>query len=123
MTPVPDLVRLSKLDTRFHTDPQYTIHVEYMPGSGKDRRGVRREERWKQKKRLGRGGFGTVWLEQCIDGSKKDELRAVKQIQKHGNIDYFRELEAIALFSNAKVAISTVHRFLLLLCYADIYAV
>ena len=101
--PVPDLVKLSKLETQFHSDPDYTQHTTYVCESHRDRRRVRKEERWKRKKRLGRGGFGTVWLEQCILGERKDELRAVKEVPKHGPGDFNKELEAVALFSHTKV--------------------
>ena len=59
-------------------------------------------------KELGRGSFGTVWLERCIQGNSKEEVRAVKEIQKVGSGDYFRELEAIALFSHTKVGLPLV---------------
>ena len=103
MTSIPDLIKLSKLETEFHSEPDYVQHVEYVFGSNTERKKVRKEERWKRKRRLGRGGYATVWLEQCIDGDKKEKLRAVKEIPKIGSIDYNKELEAIALFSHSKV--------------------
>ncbi|PQE08308.1 kinase-like domain-containing protein [Rutstroemia sp. NJR-2017a BVV2] len=66
------------------------------------RKKVYKEERWKKEKVLGRGGFGVVTLEKCIQGDSKDRLRAVKKIRKADN--YERELEAIALFSHEKYA-------------------
>lgn len=103
MTFVPDLVRVSKLDTIFHSDPEYTLHVKYVSESTASRRRVRREERWKRDRRLSRGAIGSVWLERCIQGDRKGKVRAVKEIPKHGSGDYNRELEAIALFSHTKV--------------------
>ena len=103
MTLIPDLVKLSKLETQFHLDPDYTQHITYVSESGKGRNTVRREERWKRKKKLGRGAYGIVWLEQCVLGEKRDELRAVKEVQKYGSGDFNRELEAVALFSHTKV--------------------
>ena len=102
MTPVPDLVKLSKLETTFLSADQ-TQHITYVSGSSTERRKYRQEERWKRKKRLGRGAFGSVYLEGCVDGPKGGELRAVKRIPKHESGNYYRELEAIALFSHSKV--------------------
>lgn len=107
-TPVPDLVRLSKLDTHFHSDPEYILHVEYVAESNTRQRKVRKEEKWKRERRLGRGGFGTVWSEKCIQGDRKGELRAVKEIPKHESYDYYRELEAVALFSHTKVILALI---------------
>jgi hypothetical protein len=104
--PLPDLVRLSQLDTRFSSSPEYTQHIQYVPGNVRERRRVRKEERWKRVRRLGRGTFGDVWLEQCIQGDTEGEVRAVKKIQKLDRNNYYRELEAIALFSHNKVDLS-----------------
>ena len=90
-------MKLSKLATKFHSNPDWTQHTTYVADNSKERRRVRREEGWIRKKRLGQGGFGTVWLEQCVQGEKNDELRAVN------STSYNRELEAIALFSHENV--------------------
>ena len=103
-TPIPDLVQLSKLDTQFHPTPEYTQHVKYVPGRTTTERGTHKKEKWKREKRLGRGGFGIVWLERCIQGDSKDELRAVKKVPKFEYSNCHRELEAIALFSHPKVS-------------------
>ncbi|KAF3761598.1 hypothetical protein M406DRAFT_333657 [Cryphonectria parasitica EP155] len=44
---------------------------------------VTRTEKWKRRKRIGAGGFLTVWLESCIEGqeNKTDTQRAVKVLQ------------------------------------------
>lgn len=107
MAPIPDLVKLSsfaRLDATFHTDPDYTEHVDYVLASGPDRKKIQQKERWKRQKRIGRGGFRTVYLERCILGNKQGDLRAVKEIVKQGCGAYDRELEAMALFSHFKVA-------------------
>ena len=103
MTPVPDLVQISKLDTHFHSDPEYILHVKYVAGTTANQRKVRKEEKWKREQKLGRGGFGTVWSEKCIQGGNKGELRAVKEIPKSDSYNYCRELEAVALFSHTNV--------------------
>lgn len=106
MPPIPDLVRVSKLDTQFCSSPEYTQHVQYVSGSTLKRVRVRKEERWRKKRGLGRGAFGVVWLEQCIHGDDGEgKVRAVKKIQKPEGNSYHRELEAIALFSHIKVSV------------------
>lgn len=52
---------------------------------------------------LGRGGSGEVYLEECLTGSKRGELRAVKRLYRC-DTDVNRELSAIALFSDPKVS-------------------
>ena len=102
MPPVPDLVRLSKLDAQFSSKPQYTQHVYDVPEAGQ--RSVRREERWKRQKELGAGSFGAVYLEQCVQGDKEGNVRAVKRIKKPEDLNYYRELEALAHFSYPQVS-------------------
>ena len=104
MTPVPDLVRITKLDTQFFPDQKCTQHVKYVTKSATERRKVGKEEKWTRGERLGRGSFGIVWLERCIQGDMKGEVRAVKKVQKLDSKDYYRELEAIALFSHTNVS-------------------
>jgi hypothetical protein len=64
---------------------------------------------WQRQRKIGGGGFGSVWLEKCTKGGKNRdiEVRAIKQIeisqQNSARIDYNRELEAIAKFSHWKV--------------------
>ncbi|KAL9084942.1 MAG: hypothetical protein Q9165_007808 [Trypethelium subeluteriae] len=102
MQTVPDLVRDSKLETR-HTGG-HTIH-RYLEASSSRRR-VLREEYWKRDKELGHGSFGRVWLEKCVKGSNEGQLRAVKMVPNFSNsssaVDFRRESEAVAKFSNAR---------------------
>lgn len=104
-TPSPDFVQVSKLDTQFHTNPDYIQHVKYVSSSNKKTRGTRKEERWKRERRLGRGSFGVVWLQQCIQGVSVGEVRAVKELPRFEDSNCHRELEAIALFSHTKVSL------------------
>jgi len=103
MSRLPDLVRDSKLDSQFLDGN--TIHLYYE--SGPSQRVVLRKEYWKRDHQIGQGAYGNVWLEKCVEGHRKGKQRAVKQIptaQKRLKTgDYFRELEAIAKFSHAKV--------------------
>lgn len=108
MAPVSDLVRDSKLDTQF--DPRYTQHVFYVSGLTPQRRKVRKEQRWVRDKTIGTGGGGTVWLETLAPENEGEiKLRAVKEIRKEPQpyklVDYSRELEAMAKFSNPRVLV------------------
>lgn len=104
-TPMPDLVLVSKLDTQFNSNPQYTQHIKYVSSSITKQRRARKEEKWKRERRLGQGAFGIIWLEQCIQGDSKREVRAVKKVPKFGSGNCHRELEAIALFSHTKASL------------------
>ena len=102
-----DLIRDSKLDTRF--DPGFTVHIYREAPTGSERRVVQRQEYWRRESRIGGGAFGCVWLEKCVQGHRDVELRAVKQVstkplRSGKRIEYSRELEAIAKFSHDKVS-------------------
>jgi hypothetical protein len=103
MSPVLDLVQESKLETQFYLDQQCTQHAWYVSGDTSEQRKVRQEERWRREKKLESDGGDIVWLEKCIQGNSKKEVRAVKKIKKSGSGDYYRELKAIALFSHSKI--------------------
>lgn len=104
MSQVSGLVKDSKLHTKL--DAELTTHTFLESTLVAGRRGRRREreELWKKKRDLGIGIFGTVWLEECVSEGK---LRAVKEVRKSvpgsRSMDYNRELEAIARFSQQKV--------------------
>jgi serine/threonine protein kinase len=109
---VSDLVSDSKLETVFPSNaatdahPPVTVHV-YLESHLS--RSVRRKEAWQSVQRIAHGGFGSIWLEQCVRGGRHNDngpqLRAVKQIpratsHRAKSIDYDLELEAIAKFSH-----------------------
>jgi hypothetical protein len=101
---LPDLVIDSKLEAEVHRG--WVRHTYRRRGkSGKDWK-VDVSETWVRKTRLGAGSFGAVWLETCEDPVSKDgpRIRAVKEIRRdpRGNVDYSRELLAIAKFSLSK---------------------
>jgi calcium/calmodulin-dependent protein kinase I len=102
-----DLVNDSKLPVRF--SEKYTRHVVFESDArpGRQVRRQRKEETWEKVKHLGKGGFGSVRLERCVGVDSQPKTRAVKVIPKksssYHNIDYGRELEAIAKFSQMKV--------------------
>ena len=102
---LPDLVIDSEIPATI--EKEWTKHMFYESGPSSGKRKIQVEQKWKRKEYLGKGSYGTVWLEECISGSHNTSLRAVKQIRKTGpdtkHIIYHRELEAIIKFSNAKV--------------------
>ena len=103
----PDLVvSYHKLDTKFFTGS--VQHTTFRPDAGQGRRRLKVVEKWYRDRELGRGGFGTVFLER----PGKGECRAVKGIAKDKNstvkIDYRRELMAMAIFAKVRdVGVST----------------
>ena len=107
MTRLPDLVRDSKLETQFL--PEFSVETVHIYHESKHRRRqlVSISEHWKRKKKIGGGGYATVWLEICPTVSRHGvRTRAVKQIETSGRfarIDFTRELETIAKFSHPKV--------------------
>jgi len=98
-----ELVQDTELDA--DVTPTHTEHFFNRRG----RSGGPREV-WTRQSQLGRGGFGTVWLETCqqLYRAGTPSLRAVKEIRiQAGNSngpDYDRELEAFAKFSQPKVS-------------------
>lgn len=67
--------------------------------------GIARMETWSRGAKLGRGRFGTVWLEK----EKKGALRAVKQISK---MDFSNTRELLALTKMNEVNIVFISAFL-----------
>lgn len=64
-------------------------------------------------RKLGQGSFGAVYREECVEGRSLGTLRAVKVIQKltsldsrRSKVDYSKELEAIARFSQPQVRLA-----------------
>jgi hypothetical protein len=100
-----DLVLDSKLQAEVFDD--HTLQTNYISNPSIGERRVRVEEKWQRTKRLGSGSYGVVWLEKCLSGPNPGQLRAVKELSKnasHGStLDYRRELEAIAKFSQERV--------------------
>ncbi|KAK4495510.1 hypothetical protein PRZ48_013842 [Zasmidium cellare] len=104
MPPIPDLVRLTRLDTQFSPRDSRTRYTQHKStGSKPGRRHTQEVERWQRTKALGRGSYGgAVYLEKCIHGDKTGGVRAVKKIRKPFDTNYYRELEALAFFSYPK---------------------
>lgn len=106
MSNIPDLVRDSRLETRFHT--KYTAHRFHELDLTNGAKTVIRVEYWQRQRRIGGGSYGRVWLERCVKGGRDHDVRAVKEIDKppqaRKHINYHRELEAIAKFSHDRVS-------------------
>ena len=101
---IPDLVRDTELEVQIF--PDHVIQTVYIPNPTAGGRRTQEREEWQRNKKLGQGGFGTVWLEKCTAGPSPSKLRAVKEIYKGTFKDipnYYKELEAIAKFSQQKV--------------------
>jgi hypothetical protein len=89
--------------------PDHIRYISHKSDITTGRRKIRIEERWRWTKKIGQGSFGTVWLEERIDGETSGttkEQRAVKAVYKSscslGNIDYRRELLTMAKFSRVR---------------------
>ncbi|KAJ5504905.1 kinase-like protein [Penicillium fimorum] len=102
-----DLVADTKFRVEFHADfvHRFTFHSSNIPDQY-----VRRMERldiWKNEKEVGSGSFGNVWLQRCLTSEDQSELQAVKMVRKRklssNGIDFFKELEAMAKFSQRKI--------------------
>ncbi|OJD38831.1 calcium calmodulin-dependent protein kinase type 1b [Diplodia corticola] len=76
-----------------------------------DRNGRRRVEKWTQERDVGRGAYGTVWLQRR---ARSNEVRAVKEVAKHVPMDHLKEIRAIAKFSKARqITANTLRKHLL----------
>ncbi|CAH0045857.1 unnamed protein product [Clonostachys solani] len=104
----PTLVKDSMLQTTFGDDGRSVYHVSYVADAGNQQRQVRRESRWTRERKIGSSASSSTWLEKCISGEEGGQLRAVKEIPKRissraaddsGFVDYTKQLEAIAKFS------------------------
>jgi hypothetical protein len=103
-----DLVRDSELETHFSpTCDVETVHTYHERSPTVRGKLVAWREHWQRLKKVGGGGFGSVWLENCTEpGQHEPKVRAVKQMEINRwsiRLDYNRELEAIAKFSHRKV--------------------
>lgn len=102
-----DLVADTKFRVEFHSDfvHRFTFQSSNAPGQY-----MRRKERldvWKKEKSVGCGSYGSVWLHRCLTSEDQAELQAVKILGKRllssVRIDFYKELETIAKFSQKKV--------------------
>lgn len=95
-----DILDFWQVRARFETieGATYTEHHQLFSDSSRQIRNQLEIKRWKRERALGRGGFGTVYLEQETEG----QLRAVKIVQKRSEkktVEYLREVLAMANLS------------------------
>ena len=94
MTPLDLAIGYHKLDTEFFSG--HVRHTTFHSDASRGKRRVAVVKDWYRDRELGRGSFGTVFLERSEGG----ESRAVKDIAKNKNsriaIDYKRELMAMS---------------------------
>ena len=100
-----DLLDLLQLRANFETieGATYTEHHRLFSDSSRQIRNQLEIKRWKRERELGRGGFGTVYLEQETEG----QLRAVKIVQRRSEkkaVEYLREVLAMANLSRVSHA-------------------
>jgi hypothetical protein len=99
-----DLVTDSQLEIEVFAE--HTVQTTFNSNLARGQRPTREQEIWQRKRQLGEGSFGIVWLEKCTAGPSQGKLRAVKELKKGGTAEspnYYKELEAIAKFSQEKV--------------------
>ncbi|KAI1462829.1 kinase-like domain-containing protein [Annulohypoxylon moriforme] len=98
---MPELVRDTELEAIFYPSasmPQVTVHRRPWSIYADD------TEEWKRVERIDHGGSSTVWLEKPVKGvnALRHGLRVVKELRTNRSLDYTRELEALAKFSQGK---------------------
>ena len=100
MIPLDLVIGYHKLDTKFFDG--HVRHTTFHSDASQGRRQVKVVKKWYRGRELGRGSFGTVFLEK----SEKGEHRAVKEIAKDKNsrvtIDDKRELMAMAILAKVR---------------------
>lgn len=75
----------SHLQTSFTTHPSrgiITEHIDQLAEKDSNGHSIKALERWETLRELGKGGFGSVDLQVCIQGYRSGELRAVKRLRK-----------------------------------------
>lgn len=91
-----------KLKTIFDGDA--VIHTTYISDLSTGQRKKEVKTRWERKGRIGKGGFGVIYLQEKVEGKK--QLRAVKQLFQDQNVDWSRELNAMVKVRDVGTTIS-----------------
>jgi hypothetical protein len=107
--PYPNMSTENLLDhfkLEAEVSPGRTLHVTYKINRARGER-ERIEKQWDRMDRIGEGTFGQVWRELHRGNDGRREVRAVKIIGKERmrayNVDFKKELLALAKFSKAEV--------------------
>ena len=98
-----DLIDYFRLDAFYNPLTLVTRETIKVQDRTHRKRQITAVKEWKRTRRIGRGAFGTVWLD-CND----DEARAVKEIAKEDSgtslkVDYRRELLALGRLSKVSL--------------------
>lgn len=100
---LPDIVIDTQLEVRL--EGNRTLYFNHIGDEAAGIRPERRADEWRRERKIGSGGFGTVWLERSI--SKREQCRAVKEISCRAKTGlpnkFYHELEAIGKFSQEAV--------------------
>ena len=104
-----DLILDSKLNTRFEST--FTVHIYRDLSNDSERQVVERVEFWRPVRTIRAGAFDSISLEECEHGYRDVQVRAVRKVLTRprgssNQIDYSRELAAIAKFSHSNVSLN-----------------
>ncbi|CAI7579407.1 unnamed protein product [Penicillium pancosmium] len=101
-----DLVLDTQIRVEFDSQVVFRFTFESSRVPGKYVRRQERRQAWKEDRFLGGGSFGDVYLHKCSSSENETQLQAVKTIDKarmaKQKIDFYKEIEAIAKFSQRK---------------------
>lgn len=106
-----DLVLDTQIRVEFHQTAHHRFVFEPATSTTRPTKYVRRRETqhvWVRERLLGHGSYGDVYLHRCTSADDNEAaLQAVKKIDKArmvaNKINYHKEIEAIAKFSQEKV--------------------
>lgn len=102
---VPDDLLGYQLQAEYDRKGRHYVYSSPSPDSTQPPSREVVSECWRIKKRVGSGGQGSVFLQECVRGASISMIRAVKCI--HCQVDpqrrYLRELETMIRFSQPKV--------------------
>jgi hypothetical protein len=87
---VSDLILDSKLETSFL--PNCTVHTFQESDLKSRQRLVTRSEHWRRQKKIGGGGFGTVWLETYTQDTSSSTSAPLLQCVQSSRLIWTRDL-------------------------------
>lgn len=97
MDPSLDLVDFFRLEADFL--PGSTRHTTFKSDRAHGKRKVKVVTIWSRNRDLGHGSYGKVWLETAEDGCERAVKGIAKEMCAREQIDYRRELAAMAKLS------------------------
>ncbi|KAI9372471.1 hypothetical protein BJX61DRAFT_542702 [Aspergillus egyptiacus] len=98
---LPDLVTDTRLRAELGESYTHYYTIQIDATSGKRPRRQWRKETWRRIRCVGEGASGAVWLEECETAEKRGQMQVVKVMRKSPHFDHYRELEAMAKFSQS----------------------